>query len=130
MDVDQKQAMVKFASIVLAEDTKAAAVAVWKDRRLMGAAVEAYEIKERVVECALLAIFCYESIKRIQSRVIVRNCSVPPVDTLLVAKQKASLVPVIADNFDTSHLNQRFHSTKCWFRQMVMIRVRLDSLLA
>lgn len=111
MDVDQKQAMVKLASIVLTQDTKAAAVAVLKDRRVMGAAVEAYEIKERVVERALLAIFCYESIKRIQSRVTVRNYLMPPVDTLSVAKQKVSLLPVTADNFDTSHLNQHFHST-------------------
>ena len=83
----QIQAMVKLACIVPVQAAKAAAVAAGKDSLSIQAMTEAYQVKERVVESALLAIFGYESIKPIQLRVIVRQLpGAIPRDTLLVAK--------------------------------------------
>jgi superfamily II DNA helicase RecQ len=87
MDVVQIQAMVKLACIVPVQAAKTAAEAAGEESLSMQAMIEAYQIKERVVERALLAIFGYESIKPIQLRVIVRQLpSAIPRDTLLVAK--------------------------------------------
>ena len=69
----QIQTMVNLARIVLLQAAKVAAEAEGKDKLSIQAMVEAYEIKERVVERALRAIFGYESIKPIQLRVIVRQ---------------------------------------------------------
>jgi len=87
MDVAQIQAMVKLACIIPVQAAKAAAAAAGKDSLSIQAMTEAYQVKERVVESALLAIFGYESIKPIQLRVIVRQLpGAIPRDTLLVAK--------------------------------------------
>jgi len=87
MNVTQIQTTVNLARIVPLQAVKVAAEAEGKDKLSIQAMVEAYEIKERVVERALHAIFGYESIKPIQLRVIVRQLpgSIPR-DTILVAK--------------------------------------------
>ena len=83
----QIQTTVNLARIVPLQAAKVAAEAEGKDKLSIQAMVEAYEIKERVVERALRAIFGYESIKPIQFRVIVRQLpgSIPR-DTILVTK--------------------------------------------
>jgi superfamily II DNA helicase RecQ len=87
MDVAQIQAMVKLACIVPVKDAQVKTMAADESKLSMQAMVEAYEVKERVIERALLAIFGYESIKPIQLRVIVRQLpSEIPKDTLLVAR--------------------------------------------
>ena len=87
MNVAQIRTMVNLAGIVPLKAAKAAAEAEGKDKLSMQAMIEAYEIKERVVEHALLAIFGYDAIKPTQLRVIVRQLPGPiPRDTILVAK--------------------------------------------